>query len=327
MYRKPYIETVTVPRRRNARRWPRVAYQDDLRFQKVPAAVAPILRKTGGTYLGEDETYYYWMSPAPNDQLGGIFDNIGNMFSRMVKFTPKSFTPGNIYKGFVNTTLTTATGGLYQVLPKDIKKTVYEVGKVAIPVVAGGVLAYTAGPAVMSMLMPKLTAAANILGKAAPALTGMFTSGKSAPLGPNDYGPPAPGQAQDYGPPAPGVNIGAGISKALTIGGEVINLLQKLPQNKQAEVVQRMTPEDIAYMEQYRQIPPGLQQYLDSMAQQTFNPPMASSGAASLYPGAPPEPQGPPAEASMFGGMDMTTILLFAVPLGFYFLTQRSSRR
>lgn len=106
-------------------------------------------------YLGEDETGYYY--------LEGFFDDVGNMFKRMVKFTPKSFTPGNIYKGFVNTTLTTATAGLYQVLPKDIKKKVYEVGKVAIPVVAGGVLDVTAGPAVMGVIGPKLSAAGSML--------------------------------------------------------------------------------------------------------------------------------------------------------------------
>jgi hypothetical protein len=316
MYRQPHLNDSAI-KVRYGRRWPRVSHQASMLY-RVPAQVLPIIKARGATYLGEDEHYYYWMEPAATDQLGGFFDNIGNMFTRMVKFTPKSFTPGNIYKGFVNTSLTAMTGGLYQVLPKDIKKTVYEVGKVAIPVVAGGVLAVTAGPAVMATLMPKLSAAASLLGKA-PLIGGLFGGSKPA-AGGEYYGPPAPA--------APGVDLGNVASKALTIGGEVINLLNKLPQNKQAEVVQQLTPEDIAYMEQYRQVPPRLRDYFDSMAQQTFNPPMASSGAQSLYDAYGPQPPpGKPDEASMFGGMDMQTILLFAVPLGFYLLTSRSGRR
>jgi len=109
------------------------------------------------TYLGENELGYYTMD--------GFFDNLGNMFKRMVKFTPKSFTPSNIYKGFVNTTLTVASGGIYQVLPKNIKKTVYDVGKIAVPVVAGAAAAAAFGPAIMGTLTPKLQAAASVLGK------------------------------------------------------------------------------------------------------------------------------------------------------------------
>lgn len=332
MYRAPHLgwTPITVyqnrqaPRRsmtRGQRAWRNAA--SSAMAQVVPPRLVPILQRTGGTYLGEDETYYYWMEPAPTNQLGGFLDNVGNMFKRMVKITPKSFTPGNIYKGFVNTTLTTMTGGLYQVLPKDIKKTVYEVGKVAIPVVAGGVLAMTAGPAVMATLMPKLTTAAGILSKGAGFVGGLFGGGKgSAPASGSDsyYGLPG------SGPTAPGVEqTGSLASKALTIGGEVLNLLNRLPQNMQAEVVQRMTPEDIAYMEQYQRIPPGLQSYLDSMAQSTFNPPVASSGAAGLY--GPPAPPPETEQASMFGNLDMTTILLFAVPLGFYLLTSKGGRR
>lgn len=128
----------------------------------------------GTQYLGEDETYWYFSHPGANPALGDFFSDVGKMFSRMVKFTPKSFTPGNIYTGFVNTTLTTLTAGAYQFLPKSLKKTVYDVGKVAIPVIAGGVVAYTAGPAVWGMIGPKLTAAGNILGKAASTVGGKF---------------------------------------------------------------------------------------------------------------------------------------------------------
>lgn len=126
----------------------------------------------GTRYLGEDATYWYFSHPVPAYPLGGFFDDVGKMFSRMVKFTPKSFTPGNIYKGFVNTSLTALTGGIYQFLPKNIKNTVYDVGKIAIPVVAGGIVAYTAGPAVMAMIGPKISAAASTLGKAASTVGG-----------------------------------------------------------------------------------------------------------------------------------------------------------
>jgi hypothetical protein len=83
----------------------------------------------------------------------------------MVKFTPKSFTPGNIFKGVRNTMLTTMTGGVYLALPKSVKKTMENVANVAIPVVAGGVAAVTLGPAVMGMIGPKLATVASALGK------------------------------------------------------------------------------------------------------------------------------------------------------------------
>ncbi len=97
--------------------------------------------------------------------MDGFFDGIGNMFKRMVKFTPKSFTPGNLYKGFVNTALTATTFGGYQLLPKGVKKVVYDVGKVALPVIAAGAAAYALGPSIMSTITPKLSAAASALGK------------------------------------------------------------------------------------------------------------------------------------------------------------------
>lgn len=149
-----------------------MAYAAMVRNPRVPPAVKMALRRMppGTQYLGEDRHYYHFVQPSMNPSLDGF--DIGNMFKRLVKFTPKSFTPGNIYEGFINTTLTAATGGLYQVLPKNIKKTVYEVGKVAVPVVAGGVLAYTAGPSIMAVIGPKLTAAGGILGKAASTVGG-----------------------------------------------------------------------------------------------------------------------------------------------------------
>lgn len=117
----------------------------------------PFPLKPTQTYLGEDSLGYYVMD--------GFLDNVGNMFKRMVKFTPKSFTPGNIYKGFVNTALTGVTFGGYQPLPKGIKKTVYEAGKIALPVIAAGAAAYALGPSIMSTVVPKLSEASTYLGK------------------------------------------------------------------------------------------------------------------------------------------------------------------
>lgn len=153
-----------------------MAYATLARGRRVPPQVRAALRRMppGSEYLGEDRNYYHFVQPGASPSLDGF--DIGNMFKRMLKFTPKSFTPGNIYKGFINSTLTVASGGLYQVLPSGLKKTVYEVGKVAVPIVAGGILAYTAGPAVMAVLMPKLSAAGSLLGRAASSVGGSLMS-------------------------------------------------------------------------------------------------------------------------------------------------------
>lgn len=124
----------------------------------------PFPLKPTETYLGESIDGYYTVEMVPIEGLGSFFGDVANMFKRMVKFTPKSFTPANLYKGLINTTLTTASFGAYQLLPKNIKKTVYDIGTVAVPVVAGAALA-AASPAIMSSLMPKLQSAASILGK------------------------------------------------------------------------------------------------------------------------------------------------------------------
>lgn len=277
---------------------------------RVPYVVKRAM-PAGSTYLGEDAQYYYWMTPAATNQLGGMFDNIGNMFSRMVKFTPKSFTPGNIYKGLINTTLTTVTGGLYQVLPKDLKKTVYEVGKVAVPVVAGGVLAATAGPAVWGVLGPKLAQAGSLLKSGASSIMQMVTGGGK---GGETYGPPAPGE----GGGSAGLLETA--SQTIQVGGQLMALLGKLPQNKQAEVAQMLTPEQIAYMERTGQIPSELRGYFDQMAQATFNPQSATTGAAGLYNPFQTAPE-PVAEAGMFGGMNPMMLAAFGLPVLFYMMS------
>lgn len=135
----------------------------------------PFRLKPTETYLGESADGYYVMD--------GFFDNVGNMFKRMVKFTPKSFTPGNIFKAVRNTTLTTMTGGAYLVLPKSVKKTMENVANVAMPIAAAGIAAYTLGPSIMSMVGPKLSAAGNILGKNLSSIGGsLFNAlGKLSP--------------------------------------------------------------------------------------------------------------------------------------------------
>ncbi len=122
------------------------------RSQRCPFPLKPT-----ETYLGEDDRGYYVMD--------GFFDNVANMFKRMVKFTPKSFTPSNIFKAVRNTTLTTMTGGIYLALPKGVKKTMENVANVALPVAAAGIAAATLGPSVMSMIGPKLSSVAGALGK------------------------------------------------------------------------------------------------------------------------------------------------------------------
>jgi hypothetical protein len=246
-------------------------YRKPMNGGRMPRALRRVV-PVGTEYLGEDETYWYFQLPDSTNQLGGLFDNIGNMFSRMVKFTPKSFTPGNIYKGFVNTTLTVASGGLYQVLPKSLKKTVYEVGKVAIPVIAGGVLAVTAGPAIMGALMPKLAQAASLVGKAVS-----------------------------------------------TVGGGLMNFLGKLSPGAQSKLVEAITPQQIAMMEQSQTVPPELVPMFREAERMSL--PGASSGAASLYN---PFPQ-PVAEAGM--GLDMNMVLLIGVPAAFFVMTQMTGKR
>lgn len=149
----------------------------------------PFPLKGTEVYLGENEHGYFVMD--------GFFDGITNMFKRMVKFTPKSFTPSNIFKAVRNTTLTTMTGGIYLALPKNIKKTMENVANVAMPIAAAGIAAVTLGPAVMGILGPKLSAVGGLLGKNASSIgqslfgaLGKLAPGKQAEvaqqISPND---------------------------------------------------------------------------------------------------------------------------------------------
>ena len=135
----------------------------------------PFPIRSDQVYLGEDEQGYYVMD--------GFFSGLGNMFKRMVKFTPKSFTPSNIFKGVRNTMLTTMTGGAYLAFPKGVKKTMENVANIAIPVAAGAATAMIAGPAIMGVIGPKLSMVAGALGKNVSTIgQGLFSiMGKLSP--------------------------------------------------------------------------------------------------------------------------------------------------
>lgn len=216
----------------------------------------PFRLKPTEVYLGEDDLGYYTMEMIPYgvDEYGlGFLNKIGNMFKRMVKFTPKSFTPSNIFKAVRNTTLTTMTGGAYLVLPKSVKKTMENVANIAMPVAAAGIAAVTLGPAVMGVLGPKLSAVAGALGK-----------------------------------------------NMSSIGSGLFNMLGRLPQAKQAEVAQQVTPQDIQYAETHGgQYPPHVMDLiykaereaygyaaLNAMNPTTIQQPATSSlyADAALYP-------------------------------------------
>lgn len=182
------------------------------------------------TYLGENELGYYHMD--------GFFDGVANMFKRMVKFTPKSFTPSNIFKAVRNTTLTTMTGGIYLALPKGVKKTMENVANVALPVAAVGIGAAIAGPAVMSALGPKLQAAASILGK----------------------------------------NVSS-------IGGTLFKAMGSLSQEKQSQVAQQVSAQDIAYAEQHNgQYPAHIQALIDQAEREQFEYAAAQTANSILNP-------------------------------------------
>lgn len=120
----------------------------------------PCKLKPTETYLGESMGEYY------------VMDGFGNMFKRMVKFTPNSFKPKNILKAFTNTTIGVATGGLIYAAPAAIRKQVFKLGETIVPVVAGAAVAVAAGPAVMGILGPKLSSAASMLGKGLSSVGG-----------------------------------------------------------------------------------------------------------------------------------------------------------
>lgn len=123
----------------------------------------------GAVYMGSDDTGHYVC-------LDGIFDDVGSMFKRMVKITPKSFRPGNIFKAATSGALTVMTGGAYQLLPSKMKTQIENVGKTAVPIIGGAVLAYTAGPAVWNVIGPKLSTVGALLGKNASQVGGLFSS-------------------------------------------------------------------------------------------------------------------------------------------------------
>ena len=107
-----------------------------------------------------------------------------------------------------------------------------------------------------------------------------------------------------------------------TIGGKVMQLISMLPANKQAEAAQYLTPQDIAYAEQYNALPPATQAYFDRLLEQSYNPPAppGSSGSAELYNPFAYQDQ-PKKEAGLLGNMDPVTLgLLVGVPALFWLI-------
>lgn len=134
--------------------------------------------RQGQVFLaGADQDGLYLYDP----QLG-FFKKIGKMFKRMVKFTPKSFRPANIFRAATSASLTLATGGLYQALPSKLKKGIENVGAAVIPYALGAAAAIAVGPAVIGFIGPKLMGAASLIGKGISA-GGTFLSflGKLGP--------------------------------------------------------------------------------------------------------------------------------------------------
>lgn len=176
----------------------------------------PFPLKPTETYLGEDESGYYVMD--------GFFSKMGNMFKRMVKFTPKSFKPSTIMRAMTNTAMVAVTGGAYLALPSKLKNTIETAGTYVIPAAAGAYVAATAGPAVMSALGPKLSSVASALGK----------------------------------------NISS-------IGKGLFDIMGKLSPSQQAQVAQRVTPQDILYSERNQgQFPPQFMNYVDEVARSNY---------------------------------------------------------
>lgn len=286
-------------------------------MQRIPQLVKSVMAP-GSTYLGEDASFYYWMEPGVTDGLGGLFDNFGGIFKKI----GKAFQPKNLYKTFIDTTLTVASGGLYLAAPKKLRGQIRNVANYAVPAIAGGVLAYTAGPAVMSALMPKLKMAGSLLSSGASKVGSFLQSGATSIFGGGKGGGGGAGSTEQDWTSQVGKRNGyqeGGQTDINSIGGAVMGLLNRLPQHLQAEVAQKLTAEDIAYIERYNQIPPHLQGYFNSLGQQSGMIP-EGTGAASLYPGAMAPTEGP-AQAGMFG-MDTNTMLLIGVPAAFFLLTQ-----
>jgi len=97
--------------------------------------------------------------------LGGI--DIGNMFKRMFKFTPKSFTYSNITRSIYRLTPISWVG---QVVAPKLERKVYKAAPVLVPAVVGGTLAVAYGPQIYSVLAPKLASLGGLASKAGQTL-------------------------------------------------------------------------------------------------------------------------------------------------------------
>jgi hypothetical protein len=261
-------------------------YQAAKRGRRIPREVQRRM-PLGSEYLGEDERYWYYVEPG-SPTLGGMF-NIGKMFKRMTKFTPSSFKLKNIMGALGSAVAFTATGGI------------------------ANVAAEIAGPSGLKLTKGTITGAHSSAMKAlgyATAAVGAVVGGVMV----------APSVMSILGPKL--ALAGGLLGKAgSSVGGGLFGILGKLIPSKQAEVAQQVTPEDIAYMDQYGQIPSRLAPYLDQVAAQSLPTMNANNGAASLYDPSMSYATGAqaPVEAGFLDNMDgKTMLLLFGLPTAFF---------
>lgn len=120
-------------------------------------------------YVGETPTEYVFVESGGEQQLGDISD----MFKRMFKFTPKSFSYENITRSIYR--LTPFSVAMQLVAPK-LEKKIYKAAPVIVPIVAGVGAGIAFGPQIMSMLGPKLAEAGASAGTTAMKVGGAIMS-------------------------------------------------------------------------------------------------------------------------------------------------------
>jgi len=148
--------------------------------------------------------------------------------------------------------------GGYQFMGKDLKKKVFNVGKIAVPVIAGAAAAYAFGPAVWGMLGPKLTSAANLIGKGITSVGGsLFEKMISLPQSSQSE------VAQEVTP--------QDIAYAETHNGNYPPHIQALIEQKEREAFEYAAAQT--------------QQSMTSPLQPMLPPPQSPYASSSLYPG------------------------------------------
>lgn len=272
-------------------------YMAPTKLRRLPPPRVRALMPPGATYLGEDAFNYYYMNP-PDTQLGGIMDTINKISKNIWRITPISLV-------------------MRAVAPKAEKAIYQKAAKYIVPAVIGGALAVTAGPAVWNVLAPKLSQAGSLIMKGVSTVGGLFKGSGSS--GGETFGPPAPS--------AGGGIVDSAINAAKvagTIGGKVMQLISMLPANKQAEAAQALSPQDIAYAEEYGRLPPGAQAYFDQLLQQSYQSPVAPggpSGSADLYNPFAYQGGGETKQAGMLGEINPMMLAAIGLPVLFYMMS------